>query len=439
MRDSTHPKNETALTRGRAQASNAAEPSSRLGGDPSSTGASPSNTAPAKYLDTQNVPRILRYGVDSLYLSYRGSLDVETDFHLDQLKNLAQSDDPADKVQAVYEVGNHCFELKGRGRGRFPYVLADNWFDVQLSRASSTSLPLAMVQVSSELLTLGSLSSAVSDASAVVQSFGSPGDSIGVSRVDLCVDFEPGFDLEVIPRIAWVTRAKSFQNYWDQNQYSGCSIGQGGSLSCRLYNKSLELKKTNKVYLHDVWRDAGWVGEHSVWRLEFQFRRPVLKELGVLTVDDLSANLDGLWKYAMTDWLYLTMPGKDSNRSRWPIHPLWTHLRDEPWSTLAQAPLYRVSQSRDPSDERLFIHGLGFLSSFMASRGLTDIDEGFAEYKKQAHEYHIHKTHRTNRTLTLAAYVQEKVKSKSRKYNRLRDKKHRLARAKAYRLRKSGE
>jgi len=295
MNDSTDLENEAAVTGGGEAASNAAaEPSPRLGGSHDSAGASLSNTAPAKYSDIQINGCILRYGVDSLYLSYAGLLDVDTGLHLDQLKNLAQSDDAADKVQAVYEVGNHCFELKGRGRGYFPYVLSDNWFDVQLSRASSASLPLAIVQISSELLTLGGLASAVSDATAVVRSLGSHDESVRVSRVDLCMDFEPGFDLESVPQSAWVTRAKSFTSYWDQNQYSGCAIGQGGDLSCRLYNKSLELKKTNKEYLLDVWRKSGWGGRSSVWRLEFQFRRTVLKQLGVNTVDELSANLAGL-------------------------------------------------------------------------------------------------------------------------------------------------
>lgn len=438
MNDSINPSNEAAVTRGGFKASNAAEePSSRLGGSHDVAGAPPSNTAPAKYSDTQNSGFILRYGVDSLYLSYGGLLNADTGSRLDQLKNLAQSDDPAEKVQAVYEVGNHCFELKGRGRGYFPYVLADNWFDVQLSRATSASLPLAMVQVSSELLTLGGLSSAVSDATAVVQSFGSPDNRVGVSRVDLCMDFEPGFDLEAISKTAWVTRAKSFISYWDQNQYSGCSIGQGGDISCRLYNKSLELKKTNKFYLLDLWREAGWKEEDPVWRLEFQFRKSVLKQLGVLTVEDLSANLEGLWKYAMTKWLCLTIPGNDSNRSRWPVHPLWAQLRDTRWFEHSQSPLTRVSKARDPSDERLFMHGLGAITSFMASRGLTDINEGFIEYKKQAHEYHRLKSLHTNKTLP--TYVREKVRLKSRKYNRLRDEQYRLDRAEAYRLAKEGE
>jgi hypothetical protein len=35
----------------------------------------------------------------------------------------------------------------------------------------------------------------------------------------------------------------------------------------------------------------------TVQRLEGQLRRPVLKELGVSSVDELLANLDGLWAY----------------------------------------------------------------------------------------------------------------------------------------------
>ena len=34
-------------------------------------------------------------------------------------------------------------------------------------------------------------------------------------------------------------------------------------------------------------------------------------------------NLNGLWSYATTDWLRLTIPTpEDEPRSRWPVHPL---------------------------------------------------------------------------------------------------------------------
>lgn len=418
-------------------AGNARTTPTRGSGRNESQGALPSNTAPANYTNPDNGTRVLRYGVDSLYLTYRGSLDEKVDARLDQLKHFAQSDAPEDKVQAVYEAGNHAFEVLGRGMGRFPFVLVDNWFHLQVSRVTTQALPMCLVQVSSELLTRSGLKKSVSAVQDVVASLGKIKPPVTVSRVDLCMDFETEADLESIPRSAWVTRSHNFQSYWEQSHYSGCSFGLGGDLSCRLYNKTLEIKKSKKTFLHGPWNEAGWLGEKTVWRLEFQLRRSVLKELRIETPVDLAHNLEGIWKYAMTSWLRLTIPDSDSNQTRWADHPLWIKLREERWHRYPQEPLYRVPKSRVPTDERLFLHGLGSITSFMARENIQDIDEGFRAFQKEAQFYHLTQSQRTDKGLV--SYMREKVKVKSRKYNQLRDPKYVEARAKAYRKAKEGE
>jgi hypothetical protein len=251
------------------------------------------------------------------------------------------------------------------------------------------------------------------------------------------MDFETDVDLESLPRSVWVTRSHNFQSYWEQSYYSGCSFGLGGDISCRLYNKTLEIKKSKKTYLSGPWAEAGWLGEKAVWRLEFQLRRSVLKQLGVYTPVDLENNLEGIWKYAMTSWLRLTIPDCDSNQTRWVDHPLWIKLRDERWHRFPQEPLHRVTKSRVPTDERLFLHGLGSITSFMARENIQDIDEGFRAFQKEAQLYHLTQSQRTDKGLV--SYMREKVKVKSRKYNQLRDPKYVEARAKAYRNAKEGK
>ncbi len=408
---------------------NAGPTDTRGSGSCVETGALPSNTAPANYLESVGGTRILRFGVDSLYLSFRGQINASVAEQLERLKTLAQSSEPEDTAQAVFEAGNHCFEVKPTGRGRYPFVLVDNWFHLQLSRPTSKMLPMVMVQISSELLTRSGVSLAISAARQLVASLGHIQYPVSISRADLCMDFETLHCLENIPRSAWVTRAHNHQQYWDQGQYSGCTFGQGGDLMCRLYNKTLEIEKSKKTYLYDYWREAGWPGDVTVWRLEFQFRRVVLKELGIKDDLDLPTNLEGLWKYAM-NWLRLTVPDADTNQSRWETHSMWVKLQDERWHRYPLQPLFRVSKSRVPTDERLFVHGLGSVTSFMAREGIHDLEEGFRRFSEAAHAYHLSRSQRSKKTLT--GYVKEKVKLKSRKYNQLRDPANREARAKAY-------
>jgi len=68
-------------------------------------------------------------------------------------------------------------------------------------------------------------------------------------------------------------------------------------------------------------------GAQTVWRLKAQFRREIMEELGVNSVQELNTKLSGLWGYFTRDWLILTVPApSDPNRSRRPNHPLWSEL-----------------------------------------------------------------------------------------------------------------
>ena len=55
-----------------------------------SKGTPSSNTVPSQY---NSDPFILRFGIDSLYLSYKGELSEAAENNLSKLKELAQSDD----------------------------------------------------------------------------------------------------------------------------------------------------------------------------------------------------------------------------------------------------------------------------------------------------------------------------------------------------------
>ena len=115
-------------------------------------GAPPSNTAPHNSKST--LPdgfRLLRLAVDSLYLSYPGDLEPSVLATLMKLKAYAQSEHPEEQAKAQYVLGHHVFEVKDRGAGRFPFVLVDNTFRIQLSKPGK-KLPMAYVQASAEYL-----------------------------------------------------------------------------------------------------------------------------------------------------------------------------------------------------------------------------------------------------------------------------------------------
>ena len=104
----------------------------------------------------------------------------------------------------------------------------------------------------------------------------------------------------------------------------------GGNIGARLYNKRLEIeKKSRKFYIYELWLAAGWDTSKQVWRMEYEAKREVLKQLGICKLDNLLQLQTALWIYLTQDWLRLAVPSlSDSNQTRWPTHPLWDQIID---------------------------------------------------------------------------------------------------------------
>ena len=134
--------------------------------------------------------------------------------------------------------------------------------------------------------------------------------------------------------------------------------------------------------------------------------------LGIISLSDLLSNQAALWHYLTHDWLRLSIPSlTDTKRDRWPNHPLWDDISNIYLFPSDQPRLKRFSIGRLPHDERIFVHGLGAITSFMAREGIEDFSEGIGEYLHQATQYHARKSENLHR------YIQRKVKAKGRKYN----------------------
>jgi hypothetical protein len=235
------------------------------------------------------------------------------------------------------------------------------------------------------------------------------------SRADIRVDFSTSVDLARIEVYAWVTRARDRTQRFVGRDFSGWSIGLGGNVAARLYNKVLELEKSRKTYMRDIWTARGWDGSKPVWRLEFQLERAALSEFGVNTVPDLIAKLPALWLYCTQEWLQLKVPNvSDDTASRWPIDPLWEALSGAWEGSTGVVPAGRARKERVPDDGLLFLQGFGGVTSFMASRGITDPDKGFSQFISEAREFHI------RRNSSFTGYVNGKVLDKGRRYSTIR-------------------
>lgn len=376
-----------------------------------SAGAPSSLRAPANSNCT-----ILRHGIDSLYVSYPGKLHGHQDERLRALKERAQSPDEVLAAGAQLHLGEHLFAVLDRGRRKFAYVLEDNWYSLSVSSQDAGALPMAHVQISSELITKAGVPEALRQLGDVVSRLGHCSGPPKVSRVDLFADFLTSLDFESISKECWVKRARKRALYHEADAITGMAFGLGGSVSARIYNKLLELLKSHKDYLRPLWTEMGWDGSQPVWRLEFQIKRDVLPEMLVNSTDKLLAATPAIWEYLTTEWLRLAIPNpSDDTRARWPMHPVWEVLTklDLPAGTPS---LERVSKSRAPSDETLFKNGLWGLTSFMAREGITDYSEGLANFLRQAEHFHSRNSDQ-HQAEQLENYIQRKVLAKGRRFN----------------------
>lgn len=143
----------------------------------------------------------------------------------------------------------------------------------------------------------------------------------GLSRVDFTFDFElPTRDFDAD---AFVTLAsKDATNRRDRKPQT-FRFGEG-DIMLRVYDKTAEIREqSGKTWFHALW---GGVTE-NVWRVEFQVRKDVLKRFSIRTFRDLDDGAGDLLRYLTHDHTTLRVPQPDSNRSRWPLHPLWATLQ----------------------------------------------------------------------------------------------------------------
>ena len=351
---------------------------SRRGRGVAEKGAPPSNTAPHTCNDIEFLP--LRWGVDSLYLSYAGELLPEVAKKLASLKQLAQSVDLKEEARAQLLVGDHLMEVKDKGVKLFPYILADAAYWLQLSKGTGKS-PMAYCQVSSGVLAFKTPSEVEAELSPLLGTLGELQSEARVSRIDLYVDFCANVAMDGWDRHAWVTRAKYRGSHAIYDDFSGWSIGMGGVISARLYNKTLEIIESGKEYLHDLWRQVGWDGKRPVWRLELQLERELLTQFGLSSLPSVTSALGGLWSYGVTEWLRLTIPNpSDKTRSRWPLHPLWIAFASVDWEENGGPLVRSFDNRRVPSLKGLCRQALATLTSRMALDGQTAFWDGWNQF-----------------------------------------------------------
>lgn len=161
-----------------------------------------------------------------------------------------------------------------------------------------------------------------------------------VTRCDFCFDFfSSEFAAEMTPEICegivgtnktkqqicgntfFEETATGFSGWMKAGRVETLTIGSRGSLQVSIYDKTREITESSgKTWFYKIW---GADYKKDVYRVEIRMHRDWLKDRNIRTMKEIEENRVYLINEALIR-RRLAVPGADSNRSRWKLHPLWT-------------------------------------------------------------------------------------------------------------------
>ena len=310
----------------------------------------------------------LSSGIDALYLSGRGDLSQMWLTRLDELREAAT--DLGGPLPV--ELEGVLFAVLPHGWGKYRYCLHSPIG--RLGFSASRHLPAIRVQPRSELLHALGPKRSVDTFEAITKQL-CRGLTFGVSRIDLYADFV-GLGVDSVARSSYLCRAKELRTFYEAGSLTGVEFGwrRAATICARVYDKTLDVANKGADWWYEIWGDRFDDGQ-EVWRVEFELGRKLLTDFGLDGPDAVLDALQSLWAYATGEWLTQREPGADSNRCRWPLSAQWSKVR-EVRLCQRQVDISRMrSRARAGSLRTLFPGLCGYLASFAAIVGTTDIDD----------------------------------------------------------------
>ena len=344
----------------------------------------PTNSKQAK---PDSMPRLLIHGLDSLYVCYNFELSTsKIDFsELEYRKQLARD---REEDRAIIDIGGERFQVRAVGQYPYRFVLVNRDFSFALAERMHPSLK---VQFYSEALWRDGAQALHERVMAWATALGvTTFNGEQVIRADWAFDFE----LKAIDFTEdhFVTRARKNSKWREGQSVQTFSFGTG-DIVLRVYDKVAEIENaSNKSWFYDLWGQ-----KENVWRVEFQIRSERLKVAAIRTLVDLEDQQGDLLTQLALEHTTLRRPSGDSNRARWPLHPLWQSL-GAAIATMPLMGLCRAYDKRNPLEYRYrkqaqslygYLKGLGALMHLTnPQKPAPSFDEMLKELPKALRHFH---------------------------------------------------
>lgn len=316
-----------------------------------------------------NKPKIVNTAIDSLYFSCKGTLDHDFINILEVLKNQAIESGKDE----IYKILDYKFAVKPYGGRGYKYKMENNSFSCSVT--DSNNFPNLYIQIRASYLYELSDIKAYKKIKEWIKKSGIFIDrpKTSLSRIDLCTDFQ-GFIFRKEDADRIVCKATSDSGYGLLKNFTGFSFGKG-DIVLRIYNKSFEIKQSNKDWMIEVWKKSELYNEkQGVWRIELQLRRNSLKQFNINNPEGSFDKLKGLWDYGL-NWCQVKEISSNKQKSRWKEDKSWQYIRENA-SFSGKKEVERVTESVNLTNERKIISGLaGYFTSYCAIKRLELFEE----------------------------------------------------------------
>ena len=353
-------------------------------------------------IDTQDPAESLRElasGVDALYLSGRAFIPESVLRDLD----VAKSEAVASNNAVVFSLGGEEMLLKPHGFGKYRYCLDHPYGRIGITQ--SEQLPAVTIQPRAEFLHGAGPRLAVEWFRDVLESMCGVIE-FGVRRLDLFADFQ-GWAITGDERSSFLCRADDLATYEASGAFNGLQFGKraSGTISARLYDKTIESAKTGSAYWADIWGD-GFDKAQSVLRVEFEIARTALRQFGVSTPEEVLDATGALWNSLTSTWLSHRAETPDSNRSRWPVSSQWELVQRARVGENA----YGISRVYAGKRSGMIAKLMPGLVGYLASLGALTDSESYGDLEPKLRE------HVVNYADWSGLALRERIRSRKREY-----------------------
>lgn len=285
----------------------------------------------------------LYFGFDGLDVSFQGRIKPDL---LEKLTAAKEQASAEMRPSLIHHggVALHVAESGARGGYAFRCDTGEEgatWFFKKSQKVEEWNIRVSLKSLNLALNGLGKVRGWLYE---TLEKLGADVLKESIGRVDYCVDFITD-DFVLDPTtfvmhshcnrrdVSEVEGGELVRIAGKSGLYTSVTVGEMPGRQVIIYDKTREIIAHQKKYWWEIWnahrvaagKEPLDQGDKSikVWRIEARAGKTHLKErCGISTWQDLDAKFGNVLAETLSK-IRMTIPGDDSNRSRWETHPIW--------------------------------------------------------------------------------------------------------------------